>query len=76
MKESQKKILESTIKNQQKEIAEKERLVEKFRAKASKAKFAQSLIKQLDKMDRLDPMIEDSKAMVLRFPQIPWAYPH
>ncbi len=67
-KELQRQVMESTIKNQQKEIAEKERLIEKFRAKANKAKFAQSLIKQLDKMDRLEEFATDTKAMNLRFP--------
>lgn len=70
-KVQQKSILESTIKNQQKEIADKEKLIEKFRAKASKAKFAQSLMKQLDRMEVLDPMLEDSKVMNLRFPAAP-----
>jgi len=38
-------------KNQQRDIAQIERNIERFRAKASKATFAQSLIKKLDKMD-------------------------
>lgn len=70
-KEQQKKILNATIENQQKEIAQKEKLIEKFRAKANKAKFAQSLIKQLDKMDVLEGITEDTKAMKLRFPPAP-----
>ena len=39
-------------KNQEKQIQQTERLIEKFRAKASKATMAQSLIKKLDKIDR------------------------
>ncbi len=41
-------------KNQEKEIQQAERLIEKFRAKASKASMAQSLIKKLDRMDRIE----------------------
>ncbi|HEY0433455.1 MAG TPA: ABC-F family ATP-binding cassette domain-containing protein [Chitinophagaceae bacterium] len=40
--------------NQQDYIRQNERLVERFRAKASKASMAQSLIKKLDKLDRIE----------------------
>src|SRR6185503_10679827 len=43
--------------NQQDYIRQNERLVERFRAKASKAAMAQSIIKKLDKLER----IEDSQ---------------
>lgn len=55
-------------KNQDREIAQIERNIERFRAKASKATFAQSLIKKLDKMDRVEVEEEDASAMNLRFP--------
>ena len=55
-------------KNQQREIAQIERNIERFRAKASKATFAQSLIKKLDKMDIIEVEEEDASAMNLRFP--------
>ncbi|MBB1489885.1 ABC-F family ATP-binding cassette domain-containing protein, partial [Oceanospirillum sp. D5] len=41
-------------KNQQKQIEHTEKLIEKFRAKASKATMAQSLIKKLDKIERIE----------------------
>jgi len=53
--------------NQQREIARKERLIEKYRAKASKAKFAQSLIRELDRMDKVSIDVEDNSSMKLRF---------
>ncbi len=53
--------------NQQKQIEQTERLIEKFRAKASKAKMAQSLIKQLEKMDRIEMDSADNSTMKLRF---------
>ena len=55
-------------KNQQKQIEQTEKLIEKFRAKASKASMAQSLIKKLDKMDRIEVDVEDASVMKLRFP--------
>lgn len=55
-------------KNQQREIAQIERNIDRFRAKASKATFAQSLIKKLDKMDIIEIEEENVAAMNLRFP--------
>ncbi len=55
-------------KNQEKEIKETERLIEKFRYKATKAAFAQSLIKKLEKMERIEVDQIDEKAMNIRFP--------
>lgn len=40
--------------NQQDYIRQQERIVERFRAKASKAAMAQSIIKKLDKLERID----------------------
>lgn len=54
--------------NQQKEIEKAEKLINRFRAKASKAKMVQSRIKQLDKLERIE--IEEEGAQVdFRFPQ-------
>lgn len=58
----------SAQKNQEKQIQQTERLIEKFRAKSSKASMAQSLIKKLDKMDRIEVDEEDNSVMNLRFP--------
>ena len=58
---------EATFKNQQKEIERTEKLIEKFRAKASKATMAQSLIKKLDRMDVVEIEQEDNAAMNIRF---------
>ncbi len=55
-------------KNQQKQIEITEKLIDKFRAKASKASMAQSLIKKLDKIDRIEVDEDDNSVMTLRFP--------
>ena len=51
-------VLESSFNRQQKEIAKKREIIERFKAKSSKAKMAQSMMKQLDKLDiiELDPL--------------------
>ena len=56
-----------TQKNQQKEIEQTEKLIEKFRAKASKAAMAQSLIKKLEKVERIEVDQDDSAVMNVRF---------
>ena len=55
-------------KNQQKQIDQTEKLIDKFRAKASKASMAQSLIKKLDRIDRIEVDEDDNSVMKLRFP--------
>ena len=47
-------LMQKAYENQQDYIRQNERLVERFRAKASKAAMAQSLIKKLDKLDRIE----------------------
>ncbi len=55
-------------KNQEREIQQAERLIERFRAKSSKASMAQSLIKKLDKMERIAVDVDDNSTMKVRFP--------
>ena len=54
-------------KNQAKEIKQKQHLINKFKAKASKASMAQSLMKQLDKVELIEVDQDDNQAMNVRF---------
>ncbi|MFT5821514.1 MAG: ATP-binding cassette subfamily F protein 3 [Crocinitomix sp.] len=54
-------------KNQDREIKRTEELINKYRAKANKASFAQSLIKKLDKVERIEVDTIARKAFNLRF---------
>ncbi len=64
-------LLEAAYTNQQKLIAQRERTIDRFRAKASKAKMAQSMIKQLDKLERVEWSPTDLNSMTVRFPPAP-----
>lgn len=55
-------------KNQQREIEQTEKLIERFRASATKASMAQSLIKKLDRMDRIEVEERDTTQLSLKFP--------
>lgn len=55
---------------QDREIAEKKKVIERFRAKANKAKMAQSMIKQLNRIERFEVDEEALPAVKLPFPSI------
>jgi len=61
----------AAFENQQKVIAQKEKTINRFMAKASKTKMAQSMQKQLDKLDRVELADEDLSKMNIRFPTAP-----
>ena len=54
-------------KNQDKQIQNTEKLIDRFRAKASKATMAQSLIKKLSKIERIEIDQEENKTMKINF---------
>ena len=62
---------EQAYKNQQKYIEDTEVLINKFRAKKNKAAFAQSLIKKLDKLERIEVDATDKADIRFRFPSAP-----
>jgi len=62
---------EAAYENQQKVIAEKEKTINRFMAKATKTKMAQSMQKQLDKVERIELDQTNNAVMNLRFPKAP-----
>lgn len=70
-KEKQKTIQLAAYENQQRDIAQKEKTISRFMAKATKTKMAQSMQKQLDKVERIEVPTEITKAMSIRFAEVP-----
>jgi ATP-binding cassette subfamily F protein 3 len=66
-KEQNRDILLNAYANQQKVIAEKERTINRFMAKATKTTMAQSMQKQLDKIERIEVPEFDNKAFKVSF---------
>lgn len=63
--------MSAAAENQQRVIADKERTIARFMAKASKTKMAQSMQKQLDKLERIEIDDTDTTSMIIRFPPPP-----
>ena len=69
-KDRQEKQIQSK-KNQDKEVKQTKMLIDKFRYKKSKAAFAQSLIKKLDKMEMIEVEQDETASMQFKFPPAP-----
>ena len=67
LRKDRKEKLIQAKKNQDAEIKHTEELINKFRASASKASFAQSLIKKLDKLERIEVENDDVSKFNIRF---------
>ncbi len=61
----------SRMKNQERERAQMERFVDRFRYKASKSKQVQSTIKRMDKLEQVELDEIDSKTIDFNFPPAP-----
>ncbi len=61
----------ATYNNQQKQIKQVERFIERFRYKNTKSKQVQSKIKQLDKMDKIEIEEIDRSSIHFKFPPAP-----
>ncbi|MDZ4788764.1 MAG: ATP-binding cassette domain-containing protein [Blastochloris sp.] len=61
----------AAYKNQQKEIDDLQRFADRFRAKASKAAQAQSKLKQIDRMEKIEAPEGSEKKISIKFPQPP-----
>ena len=68
-REEERERQSQAAKNQQKYIQDTEQLINKFRAKKNKAAFAQSLIKKLDKLERVEVDAAENAQIRFRFPR-------
>lgn len=69
LRKERREKLEQAKKNQDAEIKQMEDNINRFRASATKASFAQSLIKKLDKIERIELDNEDVSKFNIRFVQ-------
>jgi ATP-binding cassette subfamily F protein 3 len=60
-------IQSNQFKNQQAKIKQEEKLIERFRSKASKAKMVQSRIKALDRMEKVEEVDDDNPEVNFSF---------
>ena len=67
----QKELQIAAFNNQQKQIAQQERFIERFKSKASFASRTQSKVKQLEKMEIVEVEEEDTSKMRFVFPEPP-----
>lgn len=66
-KEMREEIQNNAFENQQSKIRQTERFIERFRAKATKSKQVQSRVKSLERMDKIDEVVNDTAAVNFRF---------
>ncbi|MFM7091201.1 MAG: ABC-F family ATP-binding cassette domain-containing protein [Bacteroidota bacterium] len=71
LREDRREKQKSAFENQQRVIADKERTITRFMAKSSKTKMAQSMQKQLNKIERIELDETDVSVMNIRFPPAP-----
>jgi ATP-binding cassette subfamily F protein 3 len=71
LRESMREQQQAAYSNQQRQLADIERFIERFRYKATKARQVQSKMKMLDKIERVEVDEMDKSAIHFRFPPAP-----
>ncbi len=66
-RELRREIQKNAFENQQQKIKQTERFIERFRSKATKARQVQSRVKMLDRMDKVDNVIDENAAVNFKF---------
>jgi ATP-binding cassette subfamily F protein 3 len=66
-KELREEIQQGAFENQQAKIRQTERFIERFKAKATKARQVQSRVKALDRMDLVEEVVDDTAAVNFKF---------
>ena len=60
-------LQQNAFENQQQKIREAEKFIERFKAKATKAKQAQSRVKMLEKMERIEEVVDEKAQINFKF---------
>src|SRR5687767_4614088 len=66
-KELRQEIQQGAFENQQQKIRQTERFIERFKAKATKARQVQSRVKALERLDMVEEVVDDTAAVNFRF---------
>ena len=66
-RELRNEIQRNAFENQQQKIRQTERFIERFRAKSTKARQVQSRVKSLERMDKVDDIIDENASVNFRF---------
>ncbi|MEQ8237979.1 MAG: ABC-F family ATP-binding cassette domain-containing protein [Cyclobacteriaceae bacterium] len=66
-KELRNELQQNAFENQQQKIKQTERFIERFKAKATKAKQAQSRVKQLEKLERVEAVVDENQQVNFKF---------
>lgn len=66
-KELRNELQKNAFENQQQKIKQTERFIERFKAKATKARQVQSRVKSLERMDYVEDVIEENAAVNFKF---------
>jgi ATP-binding cassette, subfamily F, member 3 len=66
-KELRQEIQQNAFENQQQKIKQTERFIERFKAKATKARQVQSRVKALERMDLIEEVVDDTAAVNFKF---------
>lgn len=66
-KELREEIQKNAFENQQQQIKQTEKFIERFRAKATKARQVQSRVKSLERMDLIEDVVDDNMVMNFKF---------
>ncbi len=66
-RELRREIQQNAYENQQQKIKQTERFIERFRAKSTKAKQVQSRVKSLNRMDKVDQVVDENASVNFRF---------
>ena len=66
-KELRDQVQGNAFRNQQQQIKQTEQFINRFKAKASKARQVQSKVKMLDKLDKVSEVVDNTVTMKVRF---------